>query len=327
MRLRPPLLTLLVATVVVVAAAPASADIAEGRVFRPNPIVALQDQNLTDQKDADTAELQAAYQVVELTNLDDSGNLIGDFADVRGTRNRASSEDGGFFFDRSHQWFEQVMAYHAITEAQRYIQSLGLANVNNEPQDVRVHQFGGDNSFYDPKKDIITIGKGGVDDGEDMEVIWHEYGHAIQDAQVIGFGTNHDSNAIGEGFGDYWAATMSEPFSQGYGVTCIAEWDATSYTPGEDPHCLRRVDLDLTVDDQTGGIHHDGQIWSRALWDIHTVLGREVADRIILTAQFDFAVNTSFRDAALDTVGAAQALGGDAAAAVVQEAFAGRGIL
>ena len=54
-----------------------------GRVFLPNPVAALQDQSLTDQKDADYAALQPAYRIVTLTNLDGSGYLRGDWANIR----------------------------------------------------------------------------------------------------------------------------------------------------------------------------------------------------------------------------------------------------
>jgi len=297
-----------------------------GRVFMPNPVVTLRDQSLTDQKDRDYAALAGAYQVVTLTNLDGSGYLHGDFAYVGGTKNDAYSATGEFLYGRSHTWFEQVMAYKAITDAQRYIQSLGFADINNEPQDVRVAQYGGDNSFYDSAKDTLTFGKGGVDDGEDMDVIWHEYGHAIQDDIVPGFGITHDGNSIGEGFSDYWAFTMGVPVSGGYEAACIADWDAVSYTSTE-PHCLRRVDLDLTVADQTGRIHFDGQIWSRALHDIHTALGRETADRIILQSHFVMGVDPSFAEAALATVETAQELAGNGAAVKVRRAFEDRGIL
>ena len=33
-------------------------------------------------------------------------------------------------------------------------------------------------------------------------------------------------------------------------------------------------------------MHHDGQIWSRALWDIRNALGHVKADTIILEAHF-----------------------------------------
>lgn len=297
-----------------------------GRVFDPNPVVTLHNESLTDQKDADYAALQPAYFIRTLTDLDGSGFLRGDFADVMGTSGRAFSANLDFLFGRSDQRFEQVMAYYDLTTTQRYIQGLGFTNINNEPQEVKANQFGGDNSFFYPKQDFIKLGKGGVDDGEDAEVIWHEYGHAIQDDQVPGFGVGHDAGSIGEAFGDYWAVTMSVPVSGGFEVPCVADWDSVSYTV-EVPHCLRRVDLDLTVADANGGIHHDGQIWSRALWDIHQALGRTTADRIILEAQFSFAPDTSWRDAARDTVAAARSLSGNGAANVVQDAFEDRGIL
>jgi thermolysin metallopeptidase-like protein len=299
---------------------------AQGNVFEPNPVVTLRNESLTDQKDADYAALQPAYKIVTLMNLDGSGLLRGDYADVCGTKSCASSSSGTYLFGRDHTWFEQVTSYYAVTQAQLYIQSLGFTNVNNEPQLVRADQFGGDVSFYDPKKDTITVGKGGVDDGEDLEVIWHEYGHAIQGDQVPGFGGTH-GNSIGEGFGDYWAFTMSEPVSGGFDPACIADWDSVSYTVGDPVHCLRRVDLDLTVDDQTGDIHDDGQIWSRALYDIHNALGRQTADRIILQAQFAFGVDPSFAEAAQATVDAARSIAGQGAVVKVRKAFQDRGIL
>jgi hypothetical protein len=310
------------------AAEPSAASRTTGsaRLFVPNAIVAPRDDTLTDRKDADYPRIQAAYSLQPLTHLDGSGYLRGDYADVRGSAGRAFESDLDFLYGRDDGRFEQAMAYYAVTQAQVYIQSLGFDDIQSDGITVRVNQYGIDNSYFDVTKDLIRMGKGGVDDAEDLEVVWHEYGHAIQAAQVPGYGTSTDANAIGEGFGDYWAATMSEPVSGGFGVACIAEWDSISYTP-ERPFCLRRVDLELTVDDRTGRIHHDGQIWSRALWDIHEALGRTTADTVILTAQYDFNRATTFRDAALNTIEAARSLGGRPAAAAARQAFEDREIL
>jgi Zn-dependent metalloprotease len=109
-------------------------------------------------------------------------------------------------------------------------------------------------------------------------------------------------------------------------LPCVADWDATSYTSTV-PHCLRRVDLDLRYPtDLNGEVHHDGQIWSRALWDIRQALGNVKADTIILQGSFDFP-GTTMPDLARSTVAAAQQLYGKTAAAAVTKAFAGRGIL
>ena len=308
-----------------------------GSVFVPNPVQSLGDESLTDQKDADAAVPAAAYHDVTLTNLDGSGYLRGDYATVVSeTGSPARSSTNTFRYTRHQDEFEQVMAYYWITEAQKYIHSLGfggpLRPIDNRPQAVRINQWGQDNSFAtDHPKNELRFGKGGVDDAEDAEVILHEYGHAIHFSQKFVFGSE-EAGAISEGFGDYWAVTVADVVSRALGVpereplACVADWDSTSYTSSV-PHCLRRVDTDLHYpSDLNGEVHHDGQIWSRALWDIRQALGNVKADTIILQGSFDFP-GTSMPDLANRTVTAAQQLYGDAAANVVRNAFAGRGIL
>lgn len=305
-----------------------------GRVFLPNPVADLQDQSLTDQKDADYASLQPAYDIVTLTNLDGSGYLQGDWANIRSeTGDPAFSSDNTFIYNRSDDRFEQVMAYYWITEAQKYIQSLGFGStrrpINMESQDVRINQWGQDNSYSWDKHDVLRFGKGGVDDAEDAEVILHEYGHAMQDSQVtpFGFGTSVEAGSIGEGFADYWSVTVSNVIAPTPDPACVADWDSISYTSTV-PHCLRRVDRDLHYPgDLNGRVHHDGQIWSRALWDIRNALGNIKADTIILEAQFQFAPDTTMPAAAQATVNAAQSLYGASAANKVRAAFQARGIL
>lgn len=305
------------------------------QVFLPNPVAFLQDQSLTDQKDANYAALEPAYVIIELTNLDGSGYLRGDWANIRSeTGAPAFSEDNTFLYTRDVDQFEQVMAYYWVTEAQKYIQSLGfgttLRPINMESQDVRINQWGIDNSYSWDKHDVLRFGKGGVDDAEDAEVILHEYGHAIHDSQMEpfgGFGASLEAGAIGEGFGDYFAVTVSNVIAPTADPACVADWDAVSYTTSE-PHCLRRVDTDLHYpEDLVGRVHADGRIWSRALWDIRSSLGHVVADTVILEAQFSFAPDTSMPVAAQATVAAAAYLYDQATADVVLAAFQARGIL
>ena len=308
-----------------------------GAVFVPNPVQSLGDESLTDQKDADAAVPAAAYHDVTLTNLDGSGHLSGDYATIVGeTGNPAYSPTNTFRYTRHQDEFEQVMAYYWITEAQRYIHSLGFGEsrrpIDNRPQAVRINQFGVDNSFAtDQPKNELRFGKGGVDDAEDAEVILHEYGHAIHFSQNFVFGSEQ-AGAISEGFADYWAVTVADVVSRALGVPereplpCVADWDSTSYTSTV-PHCLRRVDTNLHYPvDLNGEVHHDGQIWSRALWDIRQALGHVKADTIILQGSFDFP-GTTMPDLANRTVEAARQLYGPAAATVVSRAFADRGIL
>ena len=74
-------------------------------------------------------------------------------------------------------------------------------------------------------------------------------------------------------------------------------------------------------------MHADGEIWSRALWDIRNALGSTQADTIILESQFSYRPDTTFAQAAAATVSTAQKIGGPKAAKAVTAAFTGRGIL
>ena len=303
------------------------------RVFVPNPVQDLGDQTLTDQKDADYAALHDAYHVVPLTNLDGSGFLSGDYATiVASTGNLAYSPTNTFLYNRHQDEFEQVMAYYWITEAQLYIQSLGFGSggtlppINEEPQRLRINQWGADNSFATEHKDEMRLGKGGVDDAEDAEVILHEYGHAIHFSQNFVFGSE-EAGAISEGFGDYWAVTVGNVIAPTPDPACVADWDSVSYTAGA-PHCLRRLDGDKHYPaDVIGEVHADGEIWSRALWDIRAALGDTRASTLIVEAQFAFAVDTTFAAAAQATVDAAGRLYGASAAQATRAAFTARGLL
>jgi Fungalysin metallopeptidase (M36) len=249
------------------------------------------------------------------------------------TGKAAAETREGFIYTRDQDQFEQTMGYYWITQAQRYIQSLGFGStlpaVNKRQQLLRINQFGGDNSFYreGTGKLTITLGKGGVDDAEDAEVIVHEYGHSVQDNQVPGFGTTPDAGAIGEGFGDYLAVTVSQRFAPTADEPCVADWDSTSYT-STTPHCLRRVDGNKHYPEDLANpreVHADGEIWSRALWDIHQVLGAKLADTIIIAAQFHFTPDISMPTAAARAIETAAQYSVSAQRAV-RAAFVARGL-
>jgi hypothetical protein len=310
---------------------------AVGSVFVSNPVQSLGDESLTDQKDADAAVPATAYHDVTLTKLDGSGYLNGAYATVYSeTGSPAYSPTSSFRYTRHQDEFEQVMAYYWVTASQTYIHSLGFGEgrrgINNQPQKVRLNQLGADNSFATDHPNLeLRFGKGGVDDAEDAEVILHEYGHAIHFSQGFSF-ASEEAGAISEGFGDYWAVTVSDVVARSLGVAqleplpCVADWDATSYTSTV-PHCLRRTDSSLRYPGGLKGeVHHDGQIWSHALWDIRQKLGNVQADTVILQGSFDFP-GTSMPDLATRTVDAAQQLYGKAAAKSVRQAFVDRGIL
>lgn len=261
---------------------------------------------MRDNKDAVSAVPATAYRSVTLLGLDGTGSLDGTYASSKASKRRVSSPNQTFVFDRSNDGFSETMGYYFLDHAQRYIQeTLHFSTVNNRQQVFSVDRYSKDNSFYQSSTKTITYGTGGVDDAEDAEVIWHEYGHSILDNQVPGYGTSLEADSIGEGFGDYLAGSLGAPFSGGFQDLCIAEWDATSYSSTMPP-CLRRLDGTKHYPDAiVGEVHADGEIWSAALWQIREALGPTKADTVVLQHHFLLTANTSFNQAANALVTAA----------------------
>jgi len=307
-----------------------------GKVFWENPVASSGDTTLRDRKDANYPALNSERVSVPLRFLDDSGFLHGRYAYVVSqTGDPAFETDCTYNYKRHDDRFEQVMAYYWVTESQIYLRSLGFdghtfPEVNADAQRIRLNQLGYDNSFATTHpRDELRFGKGGVDDAEDGDVILHELGHQIHFSQSATFFSSDEAGAISEGFGDYWAYTVTQAVvGSQFDPACIAKWDATSYDdPSDGSICLRRLDEDLTYpDDLSGEVHNDGEIWSHALYDLHHAIGRVHADTAILLAQFDWT-GTTMPALALRIVSAVDERYGSAEADAARAAFEARGIL
>lgn len=231
---------------------------------------------------------------VTLQGLDGSGWLRGEYVDVTqpaGYRPATAFSSGGdFVYQSDDPRFKEVMVYYHIDAAQRYIQSLGYSDRNEPPNGIRdrathasPHWFAQDQSFYSVSDDALHFGDGGWPDALDADIIVHEYGHALLHDLAPHWGGG-EMAAIGEGFGDYLAATLSA--EAGEDPACIGELDSRGYAAGA-ATCLRRVDRDRQYPaDVTGDAHHDGEIWSRVLWDLRAALGPATADGLALESNF-----------------------------------------
>ena len=304
----------------------------KGQVYVPNPVVTLDNDRLFDQKDSNQDVFNKAYRAVILKDLETGGRLKGPFADTTNTPNYAKALNNEFMYTRYDDRFEEVMAYYHIDTVQRYIQSLGFTGskgILNRPIKINVHGGRQDNSFYDPspgKKDL-TFGDGGVDDAEDADVIVHEYGHAIQDAIISGFGQSNEGRAMGEGFGDYMGASFFSKYKKGDRKLKVAEWDAKGYQGGPD-ECLRRLDSPKHYpEDMEGEEHADGEIWSACLYKVKKLLGRKKADTVILESHFYLSQYVDFKDGAEAIIMAEKNIYGGKKTKGLQKIFKDSGIL
>jgi subtilisin-like proprotein convertase family protein len=273
-----------------------------GRVFDPDPMSKLADSTLVDGGDANNVGL-SAYDTRTLQDITLSAgiySLNGPFA--RLIDNEAptfapvtSANPDSFQFQRSDQAFEDVNTYFQIDFSQRYIQSLGFLNVNNRVQQIDSHGLSGaDNSHYVPSTGNIAFGEGGIDDAEDADVIWHEYGHSIQDNIVPGWGGGQEG-AMGEGFGDYWGGSYSRSLYPNFQPMHFFTWDGNGETWDGRP----LIDTSKHYpEDCCGGVHASGTLWCSGLTDCWNTLGRTVMDRLVLDHHFALGTSATMADAA-----------------------------
>lgn len=329
-----------------------------GKVFRPNPIQASGDGTLDDGSSAQV--INGLTVNGDLPGLaEGTGKTKGRFADTsvpsllfpQMNYPVADEPTRQYFYDVADLRFAQVNAYYAIDSAQRYLRALGYSGdrtvkngIRDYPTIVYPHWDAADNSFYRPTTDTLHFGEGGVPDAEDADIMVHEYGHAIQHAQNAIWGTcstsplpygspNCEMKAMAEGFSDYFAAVVhasyGDPAYQQSHAPCVGEWDSSSYVARPPyPPCLRRVDGSKVYPaDLTGNIHADGEIWSRALWDIRNAIGGNVASQIVVEHQFSIPVDATMPQAALEMIAVDADLFGGHNEIPLRQAFCARGIL
>ncbi len=306
-------------------------------IYDPNPIHANDGLGtLVDATDADSDLLTALRSPVTLTRLEATSDcLVGQWAWAITPAGNVCLPGRDFSaVTRADPRFEAVMAYFHVDAAQAYLQELGFTDVAAGQTTVEANAFAEDNSFFVPSTGRIELGAGGTDDGEDADVILHEYGHAILESQIPGLLNTGETGALGEGFGDYFAAAMSARagFSAAF-TPCIAEWDVAGFDPPVSDPCLRRVDTAATTADLgpgtscAGRIHCLGQAWSGALWSLRQTIGGATMDRIVIQSHFALTPTATFYDGSRALLAADATLHAGAHATLMRRVLAERGLL
>ncbi|HEB84153.1 MAG TPA: T9SS type A sorting domain-containing protein [Bacteroidetes bacterium] len=307
-----------------------------GMVWDPDPLttagVNYGTAGYTDNNDADSPQLNDERVTVTLRDITLDGgvyHLSGPYVTIADFESPSvapvtSIDPDNFIYTRTQSGFEDVMAYYHIDHAQRHIQDLGFTNIQNLSINVDPHGLNGsDNSHYIPSQNRIAWGEGGVDDAEDADVLYHEYGHAVQIGTVgAGQWSGGETGALGEGFGDYWAGTFSQRISD-YHSEWVFNWD------GHNPFWPGRV-LNYSghyPDDWTGQIHTDGQIWSSALWNIRAEIGADTMDALVLQSHYYLSSGATMPDNAQAVLQADMELFGGVDEAAIGAEFIARGLI
>jgi hypothetical protein len=203
--------------------------------------------------------------------------------------------------------------YHVDLAARRFLE-LGR-EVPDGLKKLRIDPHGWDgsqNAEYKPGPNYITMGSGfGYDDtfvpaAEDADVIWHEYGHAIQcnfpgvgpgfEDPITPGGQANLAGALQEGSSDYWAASYRRSLYPNNNWGAHALW----FNMGPN----RRVDLNWKYPDDYDitaiSGHRNGQIWSSALMKIWADLGRDITDNLFLEMHLNWGDASHIRDGATE---------------------------
>jgi hypothetical protein len=288
----------------------------QGFVFDPNPVVTAHNNTLRDPTatagscgfaGTSVATIDAQRVTRPLLDLKFEGGvhkLEGPFVKMRNFSAPATAPPtevnaNNFKYSSGDARFENVNVYYHIDTIQRYIQSLGITTAHNKQIEADANDnSGGGGAYFSPGDLGVHFGDSGncrPDRGEEGDCILHEYGHAIQNNQVPGWGGTNpvtgraETRAMGEGFGDILACVSQAERGGGFQREIFEDWCFVD----TGIHGLRRVDgTKVYPTDWHNEEHDDGEIWSAALWNIYRTIGGDSMNAATRKAAADALLKT-----------------------------------
>ncbi|MBL7963610.1 MAG: hypothetical protein JNM31_07170 [Flavobacteriales bacterium] len=168
---------------------------------------------------------------------------------------------------------------------------------------TNVDVSGSCNAFYDGAS-INFYAQGGdcQSYAQVGDVVYHEYGHGINDKFYQNLGSAFTNGAMNEGYADVWAISINED-------PLMAEGSSLS----NPDNTIRRYDQDPKIYPihLVGQVHADGEIIAGAWWDTHLLLGGNMTNTMTLFAEaypglqantFDGNEGVAYRDVLLDVL-------------------------
>src|SRR5215468_10157070 len=303
-----------------------------------NNVEAYLESDANNQPDAtNTADLQNGHALSSIQDFTFPYTL-----GVDPRTQRAASVTNLFYYNNIIHDFSYRLGF---TEAAGNFQTnnFGRGGVGNDSVRAEAQDGSGTNNAnfatppdgQRPRMQMFLFTRGTTDLNDDRDasfdsdVVFHEFGHGISNRLVGGPANTSclggtQAGAMGEGWSDYWAATMNNN-----GV--IGEFVTNNLTQG-----IRRAAYtvpanpvhDSYADLGVGGfeVHRDGEVWAAALWDLRQTLGAAISDSLVLQGMKFTPCSPSFLNARDGILMADQNLNGSANRCTIWQVFARHGM-
>lgn len=214
-----------------------------------------------------------------LHRLDGSGYLSGTYANVKNDEiSRAYSSINSFQYSQENTHFDEVNVYrHIDIYRATYADDLGFSRNIGSDQDLEAlvhYQANPNGAGYYPSNEQVRFGDQ-VDFARQDEVIYHEFVHAMADAENGSHyldPNNTEEGAIGEGIADYFPGSYTGDATIG---DCVLLQPRDMNNPD-----IATYDQYLNEGDVEE--HDGGEFFSAVLWDLRNSGGISQHDADIL---------------------------------------------
>ena len=228
-----------------------------------------------------------------------------------------------FDFTRDEEPFEAVNVYFHATRLYDGLSSLGFPALLGYQVPTDPRGYTTDNSSFiipttTSAQGILRFGVGGIDDGEDADVIVHEFMHAVTTNVSPATSSGFERLSLEEGICDYFAASYSRAISQ-YQWQKIFNWDGhNTFWPGRQSKVERRYPEQLSA----GNLYASGELWVAPMMALWENIGRRETDKLMTAVLFDLYSDMKIGDALTLLMQADSILNGGTNARAIDRAFA-----
>ena len=192
------------------------------------------------------------------------------------------SASNAILFDNSNSTIQERTAYWAVNEVHDHLKNVFPSFTGlDSPMETNIDEAGSCNAFFNGNSiNFYAEGNGCQATAKIADVVYHEYGHAINSARYNS-GSGMWNGALNEGFADVWAFTITNSPFIGQG------WDLV------DPSINIRdyQDRKIYPQDLVGEVHADGEIIAGCFWDTYLNLNNMNQTLDLFKYTFDSGVD------------------------------------